>query len=410
MIKWNEIKQAAHQMVHHRMRTALTLLGMVFGVGAVVAMQNIGEGAERAALKTIERMGLYSIVIDYVPESIGSDEERELSIGLSQAEVELMVKSLEFVDSYSASSSLDVEQTFSDFGGATPSVKGVTYDYLSQSAQQISRGRNFVEEDFDAYAQTAILGEEVARDLFPEGNAIGGTIKVNALWFTVIGVLASQDEVTQKVEGIKLGGERNRIFVPMSTFQLKLRSTTDGSEYQQVKLHLDSSVNQSQVASYVDKMLTRRHGGLKDYRITVPADLLAQHQETQKVFNWVMSAVAGISLLVGGIGIMNIMLATVLERTQEIGLRRAIGATKTDITRQFLIETLVITAVGALLGIVFGIFLSVLIASLANWDVAFSASAILIAVLVCAFVGLAFGIYPAKRAAQLNPIEALQHA
>jgi len=408
MISRYEIKQALDQMLHHRLRTALTLLGMIFGVGAVVAMQNIGEGAERAALKAIESMGLYTVVADYQPVSSSQNDANELSVGLSAQDIQV-ISELPFVEAVSAGVQLEVEQVFTAEGDTMPEVWGVTPNYLERASLVAAQGRLLNVEDFQRSRQSAVVTASVAEALFT-GDAIGQLLKVNHLWFEVVGVIASTEESSAKIEGLDNSGERFRIYLPENTFNQKLRRDTDSSEYTQLKIHLDREVMQSGASQAIKALLMRRHGGLEDFRMTVPADLLDQHHKTQSVFNWVMSAVAGISLLVGGIGIMNIMLATVLERTQEIGLRRAIGARKQDITQQFLVETLVITFVGAVLGIVFGVILSVVIAMLAGWEVAFSFSAILTAVVVCSFIGLGFGIYPAKRAAELNPIEALQHA
>ena len=408
MISRYELKQALDQMLHHRLRTALTLLGMIFGVGAVVAMQNIGEGAERAALKAIESLGLYTVVADYQPVASAQDEAKDLSIGLSTQDRRVIFE-LPFVEDVSAGIKLDVEQVFSASGNATPEVWGVSDNYLDRASQVASSGRMLDSDDFIKSRQAVVMTESVARQLF-EADPIGQVVKINHLWFEVVGVIANESESSARIEGLDNSGERYRIYLPETTFNQKLRRDTESSEYSQLKIHLFEDVPQTAAAGVVKDLLIRRHGGLEDFSMTVPADLLEQHRKTQSVFNWVMSAVAGISLLVGGIGIMNIMLATVLERTQEIGLRRAIGARKQDITHQFLVETLVITFVGAILGIVFGVILSVLIAALAGWEVAFSLLAILSAVVVCSVIGLGFGIYPAKRAAELNPIEALQHA
>ncbi len=409
-ISMYDIRQAAEQMIHHKLRTALTLLGMVFGVGAVIAMQSVGEGAERAALKMIETLGVNNVVV--TAEKVQGDKKEidKLTIGITDSDVSAVTTALPFVENSVAAIDIKTKQMFTDYGESKGSAVGVSQGYFELSALDVSQGRGFSEDDFQRFKQVAIIGPEVAADLFGVRDPVGGLVKVNYQWFEVVGVLASRTESKQKIDGLKTGGERNQLFVPITTAQTKLRFDTSASPYTTVKFEISKDAPKSQAAAAIEKILLRRHNDIKDFKVTVPAELLAQHQQTQKVFNWVMSAVAGISLLVGGIGIMNIMLATVLERTQEIGLLRALGATQKDIERQFLVETLVITLVGAVIGILFGIILSVVISTMADWEIAFSMTSVIAAVGVCSLVGLGFGIYPAKNASKLDPIEALQHA
>jgi len=409
-ISMYDIRQAVDQMVHHKLRTALTLLGMVFGVGAVIAMQSVGEGAERAALKMIETLGVNNIVVTaHTPEG-NTQELDKLTIGLTQEDVSAVRQAYPFVTNHVVSTALSTKQIFSDTGVSDATGIGVSLNYFELSALKVTNGRGFINDDFMRFKQVAVIGPEVAAALFPNGDAVGGLLKLNYHWFEVIGVLASRTESKQKVEGVKTGGERNQVFIPMTTAQTKVRFDLSASPYTTVKFEIDSASSKTKAGEAIERILLRRHNDIKDFKITVPAELLAQHRQTQQVFNWVMSAVAGISLLVGGIGIMNIMLATVLERTQEIGLLRALGATQKDIERQFLVETLVITMVGAVIGVVFGLVLSVVISTMADWEIAFSITSVIAAVGVCSLVGLGFGIYPAKNASKLDPIEALQHA
>jgi len=273
---------------------------------------------------------------------------------------------------------------------------------------QVEQGRLFNAEDNHSYAQVAVIGSEVAAELFPNGEILGQQIKVNHLWLEVVGVLKKDELSKNEIQGIKLGAEHNQVFLPIETAFKRLKWDTLESQLDTIRVTVDETI-QPQVASVaIDRLLKRRHGNIDDYNIIVPANLLNQQNQTQQIFTIVMSSIAGISLLVGGIGIMNIMLATVLERTKEIGLLRALGARKVDIKNQFLIESATIAAVGAVIGIVMGVVLSFLIQSFADWPVAWSWFSIVLAVGVCLLTGVVFGYYPAKQAAELDPIRALQ--
>lgn len=406
---WQGIGQAFAEMRHHKLRTALTLLGMIFGVGAVIAMLSVGEGAEKEALKMIESMGVRNLVVDsrsLTGESLKA--VREHSVGLSLRDVDAVRDTLPFVENWSAEKQLKSYSLFSDSGSSDAKVVGVTPSYFGMSALKLANGRAISEQDELHYAQVAVLGPEAARSLFPRGQALNKLVKVNHQWFRVIGILAEGEEVKSKIEGVKLGGERNQVFIPLSTALKKMDFEPLEDQLSRIKLALSEGIDPSLAAASLNHLLSRRHGGEQDFDVVVPADLLAQHQRTQNIFNIVMACVAGISLLVGGIGIMNIMLATILERTGEIGLLRALGARQRDIARQFLLESMVISATGGVIGIAMGMLLALVIATAAGWPVAWSPFAILLSLGVCMAVGIGFGLYPAKKAAQLDPIVALQ--
>ncbi len=211
-----------------------------------------------------------------------------------------------------------------------------------------------------------------------------------------------------KFEGREIGGESQHVYLPLQTGLARLKREELGSELDSLKIRLDTTMAPGHASQAIGQLLSRRHGEQNDFQVIVPARLLAQHQQTQRIFTIVMSAVAGISLLVGGIGIMNIMLASVMERKSEIGLLRAIGARETDIVRQFLVEACVIALIGAGIGVLLGIALAYAIATFAGWAVAWSLLVILVAVLVCVAIAVGFGVYPAVSAARLNPVLALQ--
>lgn len=397
------------ELKEHKLRTLLTLLGMIFGVGAVIAMLNIGEGAEREAMKMINTMGLNNLIIESKTfDDKELQEQRKHSAGLTIRDGEISTKSLPFVTNFSAQKLIETYTIFSAKGTSDGEALGVSASFFTLSKFEVASGRLLNEQDNNSFSQVVLLGSSTAKQLFPTGDAVGNNVKINHLWFRVIGVLAAPYLKKEEFQGIKLGGDQNQVFIPLKTAMHKFTSSNLASEVTSIKLQLDESVDAIQAAKAVSHLLNRRHNEVDDYNLIVPAALLAQQKQTQQIFNIVMSCVAGISLLVGGIGIMNIMLATVLERTKEIGLLRAVGATQKDIQVQFIAESFTISILGGILGVVFGIVLSELIAIYSQWAVSWSMSAIVLSFSICAIVGLTFGVYPAIKASKLNPIDALQ--
>lgn len=403
------LKDTVAELAQHKLRTFLTLLGMIFGVGAVIAMLNIGEGAEREALKTIETMGLRNLIVEGKTfDEKTLIEQRKHSLGLTQSDMQAAVSTLPGITGFSAERSLDTYALLSHHAKSDAKGIGVSASYMDLSNLTFAQGRNFTEEEDLYAAQVAVLGSQLAQTLFPDGNALEQPVKVNHVWLKVIGVLASRDQDQQEFQGIKLGGEQNQLFLPLNTATSRFRSLPLGAELSGFRLQLEDSEQTASTARALDFLLKQRHKDIDDYQLVVPAALLAQQKQTQQIFNIVMSCVAGISLLVGGIGIMNIMLATVLERTKEIGLLRAVGATKRDIRLQFVAESFAIAIAGGILGILFGIILSELIAFYSEWAVSWSIPAIVLSFSICALIGIAFGVYPAIKASELDPITALQ--
>lgn len=315
LIYWDGIKQAFDEMRHHKLRTLLTLLGMIFGVGAVIAMLSVGEGAEREALKMIESMGVNNLVVNArATEGEALKSIREHSIGLSLRDIESANDTLPFVENWSAEKNVKVFSLFSLKGRSDAKVLGVTPSYFDLSALDLGEGRTLNAADESHFQQVAVLGPEAARSLFPQGSAIGSLVKVNHQWFTVVGVLSEKEGTKSTIQGVKLGGERNQVFIPLSTALKKMQFKHLEDELDSFKLALVDGIDPTLASKSVQHLLNRRHGGEKDFDVVVPADLLAQHQKTQQIFNIVMACVAGISLLVGGIGIMNIMLATIFRK------------------------------------------------------------------------------------------------
>jgi len=407
-MQMEDLWHAVEQLRQHKLRTALTLLGMVFGVGAVIAMLSIGEGAKQEALRLIESMGLRNILVesrDFDADTL--TEIREHSVGLSKSDVRAIMQTLPGVELVSAEKKIKTWNLFSSQASSDAQVLAVSPEYFQLASLTIAEGREINADDNKYYAQVAVLGAQAARNLFPDGNALGQRVKINHLWVAVMGILEDRDLGKDEFEGVSLGGDRNRVFIPLETALKRLKFESLESELDSVRLRLDKSADPQLSALTVNHLLSRRHGEEKDYDIIIPAALLKQQQQTQRIFTIVMSAIAGISLLVGGIGIMNIMLATVLERTREIGLLRALGARKRDIQVQFLVESATVAALGAFIGIFFGLALAFVIQQFAGWPVGWSFLAIVLSVSICLLTGIVFGWYPARQAAELDPIRAL---
>jgi len=405
-VAWRE---ALEELSRRKLRTLLTLLGLIFGIGAIVAMQAVGEGSRREALRLVQGLGLNNLIVESKSRDEDSlREDRARTLGLTLADAAAALSVVPGAEQYAGSKAIRTFAVGSDAGHSDAQASGVSPAFFGLSSLSVAQGRALSEDDEQRLAAVAVLGHQVAHDLFPDGNAIGAYIKLNHVWLQVVGVLADRDLAKDQFEGVQLGSESNRVFVPLATALARFRFQAMEDQLDRLLLKVDDPSRLGVAASVLSELLGQRHAGVDDYSLIVPQQLYRQHQQTQRIFRIVMGAIAAVSLLVGGIGIMNIMLANVLERRREIGLLRALGARRRDIIAQFLRETTVICGLGALLGLLFGGLLAYLIAALAGWQVGWAPIPILGATFVCALVGLLFGVYPARQAAQLDPIPALR--
>jgi putative ABC transport system permease protein len=404
-------REAVEELWRRRLRTGLTLLGLVFGVGAIVAMQAVGEGSRREALRLVESLGLHNLIVQARPQDEAARREtRERSLGLSIADARAALAVVPGAERFAAEKAIKTYAAFSDRGHSDAQASGVSPDYFALSSLRVARGRALTQADDDTLAAVAVLGHQAAADLFPEGgDPVGQLVKVNHVWLEVVGVLADRDLGKDQFEGVQLGLESNRIYLPLASALARFRFQAQEDPLDRFALRIDDPARLAAGAGVLGAVLEQRHGGEADYELVVPQQLFRQHQQTQRIFQVVMGAIAVISLVVGGIGIMNIMLANVLERRREIGLLRALGARRRDVVAQFLREASVICISGALLGLLFGTALAYAIAAFAGWQVAWAPVPILLSATFCALVGLAFGVYPARQAARLDPIAALRH-
>ena len=407
---YTDLTQALEELANHKLRTLLTLLGMIFGVGAVIAMLSVGEGAEREALSLIDNMGLRNIIVE--AKSIPEDrlpEIREDSRGLNLRDLDAARETLPFLSGYTAVKEVRTHAIYNQNGKSEARVLGVMPSHFDLARLNVSQGRVLLESDNLYYAKTCVIGARVASELFGAESAVGGQIKVNHVWFTVVGVLTDKGLNKNEFEGVKLSSSSNDIFVPIQTALKRFAFKKMEEELDEFRVEVQPGVSTQLAAATLTRLLETRHRGIDDYSLVVPEALLEQHRRTQRIFNIVMSAIAGISLLVGGIGIMNIMLANILERTREIGLRRAVGARRVDIMRLFMIEAFAIAVIGGVLGIILGFVMARVISVGSGWSTAWSSTAVILSLSVCAGTGLIFGIYPAFKAARLEPIDALRH-
>ncbi len=405
-----DVAESVESLLQHKLRTLLTLLGIIFGVGAVIAMLSIGRGAEREALQLIDTMGLRNIIVKAKTfEESKLKEIRENSSGLTVQDLNAARETLPFLSNSSASKQVKTYAVLSEAGESDAEVWGVTPTHLEMANMSVSRGRFLLPFDDVVYAPVCVIGSRVAQVLFPGQVPIGKHVKINHVWMTVVGVLKDKSLVKTEFQGIALKGEQNNIYVPLQTALKVFRFGPYESDIDEFRVQLKKEVPAGTAAATLAHLMKRRHKEIGDYEMIVPEALLEQHRKTQNIFTIVMACIAGISLLVGGIGIMNIMLATVLERTREIGLRRAVGARQIDIRSQFIAETVSISAIGGVGGILFGFALSLAISAITGWPVGWTITAVLLSLFVCTVIGLASGIYPAMKASKLDPIEALRH-
>ena len=403
-------REAIDELWRRRLRTLLTLLGLIFGVGAIVAMQAVGEGSRREALRLVESLGLHNLIAVATPQDDDTlKETRARSLGLSIADARAALAVVPGAEAFAAEKPVKTHSVFSDYASGEAQASGVSADWFALSSLQVARGRALTAQDEDALAPVAVLGHQAATALFPRVDPLGKHVKVNHVWLEVVGVLADRDLGKDSFEGVPLGLESNRVYLPLASARARFKFQEQEDEVDRFLLRLRDPQQLAAGASVLAAMLDQRHAGMRDYTLVVPQQLFRQHQQTQRIFQVVMGAIAGVSLLVGGIGIMNIMLANVLERRREIGLLRALGARRRDVVAQFLREASVICVVGALIGLLFGTVLAYLIATFAGWQVAWAPIPILLSAGFCALVGMAFGVYPARQAARLDPITALRH-
>ena len=408
-----ELRLGLENLRAHKLRSLLTMLGMIFGVAAVVAMLSIGAGAQQEVMAFIEQLGVRNLIVEARESSDYQSLQkiRKISPGLTFQDFRVIKANLQGITASTARKRFTPTKMLPRPQAEVPVIYGISPEYTTIANLHVVSGRFFDDRETEAGAPVAVLGEGAAASVFGADDPIGRYVKVNDQWFQVIGVAGPQLTVQSDVAGIPAQDRNNLIYVPLfaAIFRLEDGQSQYKDEIDGIYLQLQSSAGITAGAALLRGLLNVSHGEAGDFAIVSPAELLAEQRRTQRIFEMVMVAIASISLLVGGIGIMNIMLASVMERTREIGVRRAIGAKKRDVIRQFLIETTIISLAGGVLGVVVGVGLSQLIGYLAGWSTIVTTTSIVLAFFVSVAIGLVFGLYPAARAANLDPVKALHY-
>ncbi len=397
----------------HKLRSLLTMLGMIFGVAAVVAMLSIGAGAQQQVMAVIEAMGVRNLIVESkpAPDQQAFQRLRQVSPGLSLADMRVITSTVDGIAASTARKRFTPSKLIPKPFADAPTVFGVEPTFQGIAGLHVAEGRFITAEDDVAAAPIAVLGEGARIALFGGRVALGQHVKVNEQWLQVVGVCGSVVSAQHGGSGGPAEDRNNVIYVPLRTAILRLEDSQSQRQDEIDGIYLqmptaDATVPASRV---VRRLLGETHHGADDFTMVVPSELLAEQRRTQRIFELVMVAIASISLLVGGIGIMNIMLASVLERTREIGVRRAVGAPRRAIVRQFLLEATLISCAGGAVGVVTGVVLSWVIGRLAGWTTLVSLTSITLAFSVSVAIGLIFGVYPARKAAALDPIDALRY-
>ena len=412
------IRLGIKTLLLHKMRSALTMLGMVFGVGAVIAMLAVGEGASKQALDQIRRLGSQNIIItSQTPASqagSGTMRVRMNIYGLLYDDLARIQESYEAVERTVPAKLIRGQGRV---GSQTLELRlvGTTPDWFELVDRNKLAGRVLLERDIQENANVVVLTEHGARRLLVGQDILGATVKINQGYYTVVGVIQSE---SMQSGSMQTPDQDIDAYIPLSVAIERFGDITvtrsSGSQTRElVELHqlivqIESTDQVEPTAAAIERMLTTFHPNA-DFKMSVPLALLRQAEATQRTFNIVLGSIAGISLLIGGIGIMNIMLASVTERTKEIGIRRAIGARRNQIIGQFLIETVVLSVAGGLIGIGVGTLIPWLITEFADMPTVITLWSVLLSVFISIAVGVIFGMYPAMRAANLDPIVALRH-
>lgn len=395
-------------ILSNKVRAFLTALGVMFGVAAVIAMLSISEGAKREMLEQVSLLGANTVFVknSWADWSAGATDGLLVGDGPSLASVSGAGQWAALRRFPSTVIQMGARKYSVEVVATTPEFAGIVNLGLDG-------GRYFDRHDYESRGKVCVLGASLKKALFAYEDPLGREVKIGDAWFTVIGVSEYKRVGRSRITGLSIPRYNIEVFVPLSVASYfdppSGRGMRPQESLDEIVLAIPGSGRVEAASRVIERALERLHGGEADYKIVVPQALLAQSRRTQRTFNIVMATIAGISLLVGGIGIMNIMLASVLERRHEIGIRRAAGATSGEVMLQFLTEAVFICLVGCVVGIGLGVALSYAVGHFADWRTGINILHVIISVAVASAVGIVSGYYPARRAARLDPVEALRY-
>jgi putative ABC transport system permease protein len=423
------VRLGVKSLLLHKLRSALTMLGIIFGVCSVIAMLAIGEGASYEAQEAIKKLGSNNILLRSVkpPEQArqqaggggGGPRGMQLKYGLTYQDGSRLQSTIPGVLRVLPMRIIRENVRFSR-NEVPCQVVGTLPFYPDLAGAEVVRGRFLVHVDETHQDNVCVITTGLARRLFPYQDPLDHSVKIDTFYYRVVGILQERSQPEQRSQAGKMEGQPldNNVYIPLSTSRTRfgeilVRRSAGSFEAEEVQLHqITVQMRDTAAVETADpqvKALLDRFHDQNDYEIIVPLQLLRQAEQTKRIFNIVLGSIAAISLLVGGIGIMNIMLANVTERTREIGVRRALGAKRRDITRQFLVETVVLSVGGGLIGVLVGIVTPVVVSHLSDMKTIVTVWSVLVAFGISGAVGIIFGLYPARAAARLDPIEALRH-
>jgi putative ABC transport system permease protein len=405
------IRVAIYGLRDHKFRSFLTMLGIIFGTASVITMISIGEGARKQAMAKYQDLGVSNIIIrdkDLADKEL-EEVRTKFSQGLTLADVGAITEIVPGILGIAPQSEAKMEAKFRDKSSKV-TVIGVTPGINDILNFRIDKG-GFVDQDnYDRKLKICVLGAGIAKELFAYEDPLGKSIKLDDQWFEVAGVLKNKALFTETVGELAARDLNSDVYIPLSTFSSRItKSNILSSELKQVTVKFENSSKLVDVSSLIRTIITRRHFDNDDFSIVIPFELMEQEAKESRIYNLLLASIAAISLIVGGIGIMNIMLATVMERTREIGIRRAVGGRKADIMGQFITEAMAMSITGGLIGVFLGIVFSLGIGLLTAVKTSLTLYSVFIAFGFSVLIGITFGYLPAKRAAGLIPIESIRH-
>lgn len=435
-----DVSSGVEAIFANRVKSFLTALGIIFGVAAVISMLAIGNGAEQEILEQIKMVGVNNIIISPT-ENIVDPDEKQASEDEAKISAKKFSKGLTLLDAAA------IEEVIPSVGKVCPVItfnysailngkskpivlEGINNNYFDLFNISLQNGEKFTNSQIESGFPVCIIGDNINNVFFNHENAVGKYIKCGQIWLQVIGVVERRDFTASASDELGISSTDNKIFIPAKTMVMRFKNRSllradeieslaasnrndnqkeNLNQLDKIIVQVDETEYLNSTADVINRMLLRRHNELYDFEVTIPELLLKQQQRTKNIFNIVLGVIAGISLIVGGIGIMNIMLASVMERIREIGVRQAIGASRKDIIVQFLSESTLISVTGGILGIILGVALSKIIMAVFDIKTVISVFSIVISFGVSVIIGVTFGYLPAKRASDQDPVNSLRY-